>query len=408
MASTSLPAGIFASRSFRQYYAGQTLSLIGDGLRTLALPLLVYRLTGSALSTGITYVCELAPFALFGLIGGSLADRVDRKALMISADAVRCILMFGFALLYAMHHLTLPMLYGGLVLISICAAAFLGGQASSIPFLVGSAQGTRAAAALNAAENTSNLVTPIAGGALFAAFGPLPALAINAFTYLASQLSLSRIPTLGPEVTSGVPKAAHVVEDVRLGFRFLFADRTMRALSFTSFALNVFGFGGYTILIPFLKTGFGASDRDVGMFLGISAVGAITGSLLAGRFTRTGTFGRTLCVAYAVDALLFLPVVLTRNMWIAGVFWAIANAGAQFEVAQIVGFRLRIVPEEMIGRVFGAVRLFVLCGIAPSVLLFGYVADRFGAHAAMTLSALGCFAVAAAAIASPAIRTDTR
>jgi hypothetical protein len=71
VASSSLAArGIFASRSFRQYYSGQTLSLIGDGLRTLAVPLIVYRLTGSALSTGVSYVCEIVPFALFTLVGG--------------------------------------------------------------------------------------------------------------------------------------------------------------------------------------------------------------------------------------------------------------------------------------------------------------------------------------------------
>src|SRR5579884_3766451 len=127
VASTSaiLP-GIFASRSFRQYYAGQTLSLIGDGLRTLAVPLLVYRLTGSALSTGISYVCEIAPFALFGLIGGSLADRVDRRALMIGCDALRCAVMALFALLFARHALSISMLYGGLVLVAICAAFFHG------------------------------------------------------------------------------------------------------------------------------------------------------------------------------------------------------------------------------------------------------------------------------------------
>src|SRR5690348_11284944 len=78
--STSAAArSVFASGSFRQYYAGQALSLIGDGLRTLAVPLLVYKLTGSALSTGISYICEIAPFALFGLVGGSLADRLDRR-----------------------------------------------------------------------------------------------------------------------------------------------------------------------------------------------------------------------------------------------------------------------------------------------------------------------------------------
>jgi MFS family permease len=399
---------IFASQSFRQYFTGQALSLAGDGLRMLAIPLLVYKLTGSALSTGISYVCEFAPFALFGLIGGSLADRLDRRALMIGTDTVRCAIMTLFALLYAHHALPIPAIYGGLVLLSICAATFAGGQASSIPFLVGRERGTEAFAALNAAENTSDLVTPVLGGALFSLFGPLPALAVNATTYFLSQLSLARIPTLGPEERAGIPSLSHVVDDVRLGFAKLFEDRGMRALVFVSFALNVFGFGGYSILIPFLKGGFHATDQQVGIFLGISAAGAICGSLFAGRFAATWHFGRALCVAYVIDALLFVPVVLTHNMWVAGVFWGLSNACAQFETAQIIGFRLRITPEELVGRVFGAVRLFVLCGIAPSVVIFGYIADHFGAFTAMRVDAAGYLAIAVAAVASPVIREERR
>lgn len=409
MSSTTPAArGIFSSLSFRRYFAGQALSLVGDGLRTLAVPLLVYKLTGSALSTGISYICEFAPFALFSLVGGSLADRLDRRALMISTDAVRCLIMALFAVFFARHALTVPAIYGGLVLLSICAAIFIGGQASSIPFLVGRDRGTEAIAALNSAENTSNLITPVAGGALFSLFGPLPALALNAGTYLLSLLSLSRIPTLGPELTSGVPSPAHIGADVALGFRRLFEDRGMRAQAFVSLALNVFGFGGYSVLIPFLKGDFHATDQQVGIFLGISAAGAMCGSLFAGRSAKRWPFGRALCVAYALDSLLFVPVVLTSNMWVAGVFWGIGNACVQFEVAQIVGFRLRVTPEEYVGRVFGAVRLFVLCGIAPGVVLFGYIADRFGPHTAMWVAAGGYLAITFTAIASPAIREERR
>lgn len=409
MASTSLAArGIFASRSFRQYYAGQTLSLIGDGLRTLAVPLLVYRLTGSALSTGVSYICEIVPFALFGLIGGSLADRMDRRMLMIGADAIRCAIMAIFALLFARHALSIGMLYGGLVLMAICAAIFMGGQASSIPFLVGREQGTQAAAALSMAENTSNLVTPVAGGALFSIFGPLPALIMNAATYFCSQVSLARIPTLGPEYVHGLPSLRHVVDDVRLGFRVLLSDRGMRAQAYASLVLNIFGFGGYSVLIPFLKRDFHATDPQVGIFLGISAAGAVCGSVIVGKFANRWPFGRALAVAYALDALIFLPVVLTHNMWVAGVFWALANACAQFEIAQIIGFRLRVTPEEMVGRVFGAVRLFVLCGMAPGIVAFGWIADRFSAHIAMDVAAIGYLLIAVAAIASPAIREERR
>ena len=70
---------VFASRTFRRYFAGQSLSFIGDGLRLLSVPLLAFHLTHSALSTGTALICEVAPYSLFALVGGSLADRVHRR-----------------------------------------------------------------------------------------------------------------------------------------------------------------------------------------------------------------------------------------------------------------------------------------------------------------------------------------
>lgn len=401
-------SSIFASRSFRIYFAGQAASYVGDGLRTLAVPLLVFHITGSALSTGVSFICEIVPFALFSLIGGSLADRVDRRRLMIGCDALRAFVLAAFALAYATHVLTLPMLYGGLIVVSACAAVFLGGQSSSIPFLLSKERATEAQASLMAAESTSNLLTPIVGGAIFSAFGALPALIVNAGTYAWSQAAIALVPALGPEKTSGFPNLREIGHDVAIGFRFLFADPPMRAQTFASLGLNVFGYAAFALLIPFLKTDFHASDRDVGLFLGIIAVGWMVGSLLAGRLNTQLPFGRMLCVALALDAVLFLPVVITNNVWVAAAFMSAANVGAAFEIAQIVGWRLRVTPEERVGRVFGAVRLLVHCGVAPGILLLGYLADRYDARVAMTIAVLGYFVIAALAILTPAIREERR
>ncbi|HVA37196.1 MAG TPA: MFS transporter [Candidatus Dormibacteraeota bacterium] len=400
--------GVFASSSFRQYFAGQAFSYVGDGMRTLAVPLLVYHLTRSALSTSVSFACELGPFALFGLIGGSLADRVDRRRLMIVCDLLRFSVMTAFALAFAAGRLTLPELYGGLVAISICAAFFLGGQASSIPYLVGKSRTTQAMAALMAAENATNIVAPVAGGALFSLFGPLPALAINASTYACSQVSLALVPTLGPDDPHGLPNLREVAHDVALGFRFLRDDVAMRAVAVTSFWLNLFGVGAYAVLIPFLKRDFAASDREVGIFLGIGALGAIAGALAAGKMESRWPFGKALAAAYLVDALFFVPIVFAQNIWLAAIIWSIGGAGAAFEATQIIGWRLRVTPDEMIGRVTGALRLVVLCGIVPGVIAFGSVADRYGPRLAMAIAALGYLGIAASAALVPAIRNERR
>ncbi len=407
-AVAGLVPSVFSSRGFRQYFLGQSLSLLGDGLRTLAIPLFAYHLTHSALSTGASLICEIGPFSLFGLVGGSLADRLDRKRLMISCDAVRCAVMTAFAIAYALHILTMPMIYAGLIIISISAAAFLSAQSSSIPYLVGKERTTEAVAVLIGAENFSNLVMPTLGGALFAFFGPFPALIFNAATYLASQLSLMRIPSLGPEAVHGLPSVRQVRNDIVLGFRTLLGDSGMRAQASLAFFFNFFAFGAFAILIPFLKRVFSASDRDIGFFLGIAAVGALLGTVFATLNARRWPFGRALIIAYAIDALTFLPVVITHNLWVAACAWAAAGAAGSFEVAQIIGFRLRVAPEELVGRVMGAVRLVVLGGLLPGVLLFGWIADHRSAHLAMTITAIGYIALAGVAACTPAVRNETR
>ncbi|HEX3369885.1 MAG TPA: MFS transporter [Candidatus Cybelea sp.] len=408
MSARARAASVFASRAFRRYFVGQAFSYVGDGLRMLSVPLLAYHLTHSALSTGTALICEVAPFSVFSLVGGSLADRLDRRKLMIGCDAVRFAVMTIFAVTYALHVLTLPMIYAGLVIMSICAAGFLGGQSSSIPYLLGKEKTTKAMAVLIAAENGSNLITPAIGGAIFAYFGPLPALTINAVTYLASQISLAFIPSLGPERVTGLPSLRNLVADIELGYRQLWGDLGMRAQALVAFTFNVFGFGCYAILIPFLKKGFDATDQQVGIFFGLSALGAVVGAATAARFAERWPFGRALVVAYLLDAAFFLPVVLVSNIWLVAFFWSTSNAIANFEIAQILGFRMRVAPEEMVGRVMGAVRLFVLGGMAPGILVFGWVADHHSPHTAMWIATLGIFVAAVGAALTPAIRNEAR
>jgi len=402
------PQSVFRNRSFSLFYVGQSFSYVGDGLRLIAIPLLVYHLTGSALSVGVTYALELGPFAIFGLVGGSLADRLDRRTLMIACDLIRFAVMALFALGYARGFLTIGLLYVGIVTISIAAAVFMGGQSSSIPFLIGKDRATQAVSALMAAEQTTQTILPPVGGAMFALVGPLPALALNALTYALSQASLAAIETLGPEVPSGAPTFADVLRDVRTGFAFVWKDVPLRTLSFVSLVLNFFGLMTGAVFIPFLKIDFGASDAVVGYALGIGAIGAVAGSFCAGRVPRTWPFGRVLLIAYACDGLLFVPVMLTHSLAVAVIFLTLTNACVLFEIGQIIGWRMRVIPEELVGRVFGAVRLIVLIGTVPGALAGGALADRFGPRTSIVISGIGYLSLALAVPLLGAVRRERR
>ncbi|HEY5095177.1 MAG TPA: MFS transporter [Candidatus Eremiobacteraceae bacterium] len=404
----STDRSIFAERGFAYYFGGQCFSYLGDGLRTLAIPLLVFHLTGSALSTGITYALEILPFALVGLVGGSLADRTDRRRLMIGCDFTRFAIMALFSIEYVRGALTLPVLYSGIVVLSAAAAVFMGGQMSSIPFLVGKSRSSRAVAALVAAEQTSNFITPPIGGAIFAAAGALPALVVNACTYLVSQISLFAVPTLGPEAPIAWPRAEIIVRDIRNGFRFLAADNAMTIITLTSLGLNFFGMMGFAITIPYLKTVFGAGDALVGITFGGVAVGSVIGALIAGRFGPQWHFGKTLSVAYVLDAVLYLPVLLAHNVLTVMIFFGLSSVAGSFQVTQIVGWRIRIVPGEMVGAVFGAVRLVVLIGMVPGAIIGGYLAQLYGPRLAIIVSGIGFLLIAFYVVLARALRDEHR
>jgi MFS family permease len=397
---------IFRSSEFRRYYAGQALSYLGDGLRTLVIPLLVFHLTGSAVSLGLTFALELLPFAVFSLLGGSLADRLNRRTLMLGADAVRFLIMALFTLALWRGVLTLPLIYVGVVLLSICAAIFLGAQASSIPFLLGKDRAKAAVAALVATEQGVNLIAPPLGGAIFGLVGALPALALNAVTYLTSQVSIASVASFGPDRPGTFPPLSAIAADVRSGFRFVFGDRVMRTLTLSATAMNAVAIFGFVAMIPFLKHEFGAGDQTVGIAFGCFSVGSVAGSLLAGR--THWPFGRALVIAYVLDGLCWLPIIWTHSLVVAVGSVTLCAACGAYEITCIVGWRMRVIPEEMIGRVFGVIRLLVLAGMVPGSILGGAIADQWGTRAVMALSGVAFLLLALNLLGSRAVLSERR
>lgn len=403
---TARDASAFGSSAFARFYAGQTLSYLGDGLRTMAIPLLVFRLTGSATAIGWTWGLELLPYAVVSLIGGSLADRVDRRRLMLTCDALRFIVMALFCVLFATGHLTVGMVYAGVLIVAIGGSIFLGAQTPTIPYLLGKERAKGGVAALFATEQTVNLVSPPLGGAIMGVAGPLPALAINAITYLCSQIAIASVRTFGPDEPSRIPSPREIASDVSTGWRHLIADASMRATSFFSFALNLIGSVGFVALIPYFKRAFLASDLSVGLAFGCFSAGAALGAYVAGR--THWRFGRAIVVAYLIDAMGWVPLPWAHSMLIAVAGVSVSSVASGYIVTTIVSWRMRIVPAELVGRVFGVVRFVVLAGILPGSLLGGWLGDHLGVRWAVGISALGFLAIALFVGAVPAIRNERR
>ncbi len=403
---TARTASVFRSSAFSRFYAGQALSYLGDGLRTLAIPLLVFRLTGSAAAIGWTWGLEYAPYALVSVVGGSLADRVDRRRLMLVCDAVRFVVMALFCVLFATGRLTIGMIYAGVVLLAVAGSIFLGSQTPTLPYLLGKERAKPAIAALFATEQTVNLISPPIGGALMGVFGPLPALAANAFTYLCSQVSIASVRTFGPDEPQGMPAFREIARDVATGWRFLWADPALRAASIASFFLNGVGSIGFVALIPYYKRAFGASDVAVGIAFGCFSAGAALGAYLGGR--THWRIGRAMIVANVIDGLAWLPLAWAASMPVAVASVAISSACAGYYVTTLVSWRMRVITEDLVGRVFGVAKFIVLIGVLPGALLGGWLADHVGVRPTMAIEAFGFLACSLMMCTSRAIREERR
>jgi MFS family permease len=403
---TARPASVFRSSAFTRFYAGQTLSYLGDGLRTLAIPLLVFHLSGSATALGWTWGLELLPYAFVSLLGGSLADRVDRRRLMLVCDGLRFAVMALFTIAYATGHLTLPMIYVGVVLLAICGSIFLGAQTPSIPYLLGADRSKSAIAALQATEQSVNLVAPPLGGAIFAIAGPLPALAANALTYLGSQVSIASVRSFGPDEPAGVPTLREVAADIATGWRFVTSDVAMRTLSAVHCVMNFIGSVGFVALIPYFKRAFGAGDHVVGIAFGCFAGGAALGSLIAGR--THWPLGPAVIGAFFLDGIGWLPLPFTHSLPLAVAGVTFSSVCAGYRITTIVSWRLRVIPEDLVGRVFGVIRFWVMVGVFPGAVLGGSLADMIGVRPTMLISAYGYVLLAIALAFSASVRRERR
>lgn len=409
-----MPRGRFFARgplavpTFRRLFFGQAFSYVGDGLRTVALPLLVYHMTGSAASLATTFAIEFGVTALTGLFGGSLADRLNRRRLLVTCDAVRALTLGLFAFGSVVGTLPLWSLYVAVAIVSACGGVFFNGQAPTIPYVVGKEHAVEAVSLLQTVEQGSQLIVPPIGGAIFSTLGALPALAVNAATYLLSLVQIARAGPLGPDDPGGMPTPRELLADVGLGLAYLRRDAAMFAITICNLFFNILSIMTSAIIFAYYKQAFGASDFAVGVAQGATAVGAIAGAAVAGRIGNRYPFGRTIRIAYLVAGCTFFPMMLARNLIVVVLFFALCEGVFFFQGVQIIGWRMRIIPPELTGRVLGVVRLIAIVGGVPGALLGGVLAQYGGVHLPLVVSGFAYTLVACVTWFLPVLRADAR
>ncbi|MFJ9442192.1 MFS transporter [Kitasatospora sp. NPDC101235] len=392
-----------SSRDFRLTWTSGTVTLLGSIFTMTAIPLQIADLTGSPLAVGAVGAVELAPTILFGLYGGVLADRADRRTVALVTEIALAALS---ALLLANALLGTPAVWPLYVAAGV-AAALQGIQQPSVeamvPRLVPQDQLVAAGALLSLRWSIGGVVAPAGAGLLIATAGVPAAYLVDLGTFLLSIALLAQVRPVPSARDAEAPQLTEFLDGVRYAARRPDLTGTYLAdLAATVFALP-------TALFPFL-----AADLDAGWALGLlysaSAVGSLIAAATGGWAERVHRHGRLVLLSAALVGTATAAAAFAPGLW--AVLLCLTVAGGAHWIGDT--FRSAIwnqsIPDELRGRAAGLEMLIGSAGPALGDLRAGGLAARQGIRAALRTGGLLCLGSSAALSAAiPALwRYDQR
>ncbi len=381
---------------FRAIWAAHCQSVIGDQLARVALSVLVFNRTGSAVWTAVTYALTYLPALVSGLLLSGLADRYPRRTVMVCADLVRAVLVTVMAL----PAVPLPLVACLLVVVQFADAPFVSAQRAVLPAVLGGGdryeQGQRI---MLITYQAGQLAGFAAAGFIVAALGPPQALLVDALTFVASAVLIragvrARATGAKPDPEARLSLRAQVGD----GSRLIWRDRRLRLLV-------AFGWlAGFNVVpeglaVP-LSHEIGAGTEGVGLLLAVRPAGVIVGAYLLGR-ACVGQQRRLRWLGpLAIGTTLpYLTYLLKPNLAVALLVLAVSGACAAYQVTA-GGTFVWLVPDHQRGQALGLARSGQVALQGISIVASGLIAQSIGASGAIAIAGIaGVLSATAIAVA---------
>jgi len=365
--------------AFTRLFAAQLVSFAGDWFATVAILGLVLEVTGSPAMASLVLVIQTGAFAVASPLAGVLADRLDRRRLMVVADLARVPVALGFLL--AGDAGTLWIAFVALALLSFGAAIFEPTSTASLPNLVRPEELPEANVLIGSAWGTMLAVGAAIGGVVAALFGRDVAFVVNAASFGLSALLIVGIDRPFGGRQAGAHETSHggmrgLAESVRVVLRFARGNRRLSALLLSKTTFGV-GTGVIVLLALYGREEFAAGDLGIGILFAARGLGALIGPFLARAAVGTSDRGLILGItaSFGAYALGYAVLPLTPVLWLAAgcVFVAHLGGGAQWTLSTY-GLQ-RAAPDAIRGRVFSFDFGLVTLTIAASTLATGWIAE---------------------------------
>jgi CRP-like cAMP-binding protein/sugar phosphate permease len=288
------PLAVFRNRDFSFLWSAQLISTIGSSLTSLAASILVYRITGSALSVGLMLMATAAPSILVGFIAGVYVDRYNRKRIMVFSDLLRAVLvvMIPFLVQYNITWLYI------IVAISSAVGRFFDPALESVLPEVASDEELAAANSMMAISSFGSTAIGFAASGLIASQYPIEwAFYLDGLTFLLSTLCILfvNVPKMA---TEGKTTARVVVRNLKAGAKFLYDSPILRSLLIISIPAVVSIGLWNSLLLPFAIDTLNATEFEYGIQEGLASIGFVLGSLFMARDADRFREGQWITMSY--------------------------------------------------------------------------------------------------------------
>jgi predicted MFS family arabinose efflux permease len=363
---------------FRWLIGSSWVSNLGDGIAIAAGPLLVASMTHDPILVALAALLQWLPPLVFGLYAGALADRLDRRLIIVTVDLLRAVVLVLLTLAVATDLVSIWLVLVAMFLLGT-AEVFADNTSSTLmPMLVQRDDLALANARLTTGFITVNqLAGPPIGAALFALGHAVP-FAVQAVVVALGAVLISRVVL--PPHRREVSPDTHLRHDIAEAFRWVLHNAAVRTLVLTIFVFNITFGAAWSILVLYATQRLGMGPIGFGLLTTISAVGGLLGTLSYGWITRRVSLGDIMRIGLIFETVTHLALALTRTPWVAMVIFFF-GAHAFIWGTTSLTVRQRAVPSELQGRV-GSVNLVgVFGGLVVGSGIGGVLAQHWGVTA---------------------------
>jgi MFS family permease len=388
-------------RNFRLFFFGHLVSSTGTWMQQVGQDWLVLRLTDAPLPLGVTLALQFAPILVLGGWAGLVADRVDKRRLLLATQTAMAALALVLGALTATGAVRLWMVYALALLLGVATAFDMPARQSFVSEMVGPDRVANAVGLNSASFNTARVIGPAAAGLLIAVVGIAPAFFLNAVSYLALIGGLLAMDT---QRLWRRPAVARGKGQIREGVRYVWATPVLRSTIVLVAVVGMLGLN-YRVAVPLLaRFAFDAGPGAYGALAAVMAAGSVTGALAVAR--RGHPTRRLLVGSVAAFGLLSFAAAAAPSMLVeAAVLFPIGAASLAFVATANSTVQLAS-SQEMRGRVMSLFGLVLLGTGLPSGLLSGWMAGQFGPRSILLLSGVSCALAAAVAALAAGGRAD--